>query len=305
MPLRIPIKVAALASVGVVCCVGTTAGLAQTSSTGAVAGAEAASTPAQHLLTDRFVINAGAFVLATSLNGSLNGTANSPASGVSHDVDFNEAFGMNGDDTRIRADALWRVLPRHHVRFLYFDNDVKRTRSLDEDVVWGDYTFKAAAQATAENKFTVYELVYEYAFMREHKYEVVGSAGIHYTEQTIRISGSATVTLPDGTVQAASFQTKSDSLATPLPVMGLRGAWAVAPAWFLDASAQFFGYRANPYDGNWWELGASATWMYKNHVGIGAGWNRFTTHADIDKTNFQGHLNFSYSGLLVFVTGAF
>ena len=235
--------------------------LAQTSSPGPMVSAEA--TPAQDLLTDRFVINVGAFVLATDLSASLNGTASSPASGFSQDVDFNRTFGTSGDATRIRADVLWRFLPRHHLRFLYFDDDVKRTRSLDKDVLYGgDYTFKAAAQATAENKFTVYALAYEYLFMLEPTYEVAASAGVHYSEQTIRISGDATVTLADGTVQAASFQSKSSSLPAPLPVIGLRGGWAVAPHWFLDASAQFFKYRANPYDGHWWSLGVRATWMY-------------------------------------------
>ena len=303
MPSLIPIKLALLASAGLVCAVRATASLAQTSSPGVMVSAEA--TPAQDLLTDRFVINVGAFVLATDLNASLNGTASSPASGFSQDVDFNRTFGTSGDATRIRADVLWRFLPRHHLRFLYFDDDVKRTRSLDKDVVWGDYTFKAAAQATAENKFTVYALAYEYLFLLEPTYEVAASAGVHYSEQTIRISGDATVTLADGTVQAASFQSKSSSLPAPLPVIGLRGGWAVAPHWFLDASAQFFKYRANPYDGHWWELGVRATWMYNNHVGIGAGWDKYSSHVGIDKTNFQGKMDFGYSGLLVFLTGAF
>jgi hypothetical protein len=302
MHSRIALKVAGLAAAGLGSIVAANSSLAQ-STAGVADSAESSLTPAQHLLTDKFVISAGAFVLATHLNGSLNG--NATANGISQDVNFDQAFGTNSDSTRIRADFAWHFLPRQSIRFQYFDNDVKKTRTLDKDIVWGDYTFKAAAQATAENKFTVYELDYEYAFLLDPTYEVAATAGVHYSKTTLGISGNASVTLPDGTVEPASFQSKSSSLPAPLPVIGLRGGWAFAPDWLLQASGQFFKVKVSDYDGHWWDLNADVTWMYNNHVGIGAGWDSYTTHVGVDKANFQGHLDFRYSGLVVYLKGAF
>ncbi len=303
MRSRITLRVAGLAVAGLFGSIAATSSLAQTSSSGVMVSAEPAATPAHHLLTDEWVVNAGAFVMATNLNASLNGTA--AASGVNREVDFDQAFGTNSDATRVRADVTWRFLPRHHVRFLYFDNDVKKTRTIDKDITWGDYTFLANGQVTAEDKFTVYELAYEYAFMREPTYEVVGTFGVHYLDMSLRLSGNATVTLPDGTVQPANFESKTSALPAPLPVLGVRGGWEVAPNWYLDASAQVFKVKIGDYDGNWWDLRANATWMYNRHFGLGAGWNKFTAHVDVDKTNFHGSLNTGYSGLLVFLTGSF
>ncbi len=298
----IALKAARLAAAGLlISIVAATSSLAQTTA-GVVDGA-ASATPAQHLLTDQFVVSAGAFVLGTHLNGSLNG--NATAAGISRDVNFDHAFGTNSDSTRIRADFAWHFLPRQSLRFQYFDDDVKRTRTLDKDIVWGDYTFKAAGQATAENKFTVYALDYEYAFLREPDYEVAATAGVHYSQMNLRISGNATVTLPDGSVEAASLQSKSSSLPAPLPVIGLRGGWAFAPDWLLRASGQFFKVKVSDYDGHWWDLSADVTWMFNNHVGIGGGWDSYTTHAGIDKPSFQGHLDFRYSGVVVYLRGAF
>ena len=288
---------------GLACIVACTSSLAQTPTAGVMATAEPSLTPAQHLMTDEFVISAGAFVMATGLTGSLDG--NATGAGVSRDVNFDQAFGTNSNSTRVRADLSWRFLPRHRLRFQYFDDDVKKTRTLDKDIVWGDYTFKAAGQATAEYRFTVYQLDYEYVFVREPNYEIAASAGVHYSELTLGISGNAAVTLPDGTVQAASFQTASSTVPAPLPVLGLRGAWAVAPHWYLDASAQAFKFKVNPVDGHWWDLRVGATWMYNDHVGIGAGWDSFTTHMGVDKTHFQGHIDTRYSGLVVYLKGAF
>ena len=69
--------------------------------------------------------------------------------------------------TRIRADALWRITPAHHLRFLCFDNTSTRSRTIDRDVHWGDYTFQASGLVEAETKFRIVELVYEYAFLRQ------------------------------------------------------------------------------------------------------------------------------------------
>jgi hypothetical protein len=303
MGLRIVLKAAGLAAAGVVGAFAATAALAQTSPPGVMVSAEAASTPAQHLLADDWVINAGAFVLATNFDASLNGTAS--AGGASQDVNFGQDFGTNADATRVRADILWRFLPRHHLRFMYFDNDVKRTRTIDKDITWGDYTFLANGSVSAENKFTVYELAYEYAFMRDPNYEVVGSFGVHYEDFTIKLAGTATVTLPDGTVQTGSYQSKSSSLPAPLPVVGLRGGWAVTSNLHLDAQAQFFKFKVDAVDGHWWDLRAGATWMFTPHFGVGAGWDKFSTNVDVTKKAFNGSVNANYSGLVAYLTGSF
>jgi hypothetical protein len=250
---------------------------------------DAGVTPAQHLLSDKLTVDAGMFVVATDVTARLNGNATVATGGQS--VDFGHAFGTNSDATRVRADVLWRFLPKHHLRFMYFDDDVRHTRSIDQDIAWGDYTFQANARVTAETKTTVYDMAYEYAFARGDNYEVDGSAGIHYTRFSLGLAGNATVTLPNGSIESASYQSKTSTLPAPLPVFGLRGAWAAAPNLYLDASAQVFKFKYQGYDGSWWDLRAAATWMFSRHFGVGAGWNRFTTHLDVDRSHFQGRLS--------------
>jgi hypothetical protein len=298
---RISLKLAGLTAAGLVSSIAANSCLAETSPPDVMV---TTASPAQHLLTDKIVINVGVFVLASNLTASLSGTAT--GTNINREVNFDDAFGTNSDATRVRADVLWRINPRHHVRFLYFDNAVTKTRTIDKDIAWGDYTFKANGQVTANNKFTVYELAYEYAFMRAPNYEVAASVGVHYEDISLRLSGNATVTLPDGTTSTTeTFESKTSSLPAPLPVIGLRGAWAVAPNWYLDAQGQFFKFKVDAYDGNWWDLRAGVTWMYNRHLGVGAAWNKFIAHVDVDKTNFHGSLKTGYSGPLLYVTGAF
>lgn len=262
------------------------------------------NTPTEDLLTDRFVINLGGFVVTSTLNGSLKGSANTS----DQSINFDKQFGTDGDQTRVRADLLWRITPTQHLRFSYFDNDVRRTRTIDQDLAWGDYTFIAGGQVTAENKFRVYELAYEFAFLRRQDYQIAAIAGIHVDDLTLKLSGNASLTVdtPTGPVeQPATFTTKSSSVPAPLPVLGLRGDWAVSPHIYLDASAEWLRLSYQGINGNWTDLRLGATWMFSHHFGLGVGYDYFATHVDLSKGSFNGRLNTGYQGLLIYVKGGF
>jgi hypothetical protein len=263
-----------------------------------------ADSPSEDLLNSRFVITAGGFVVTSNINGSLLGSANTS----NQQINFDKEFGTDSDQTRWFGEVLWRITPTQHVRFSYFDNDVQKTHSIDQDLPWGDYTFKAGGQVTAETKFSVYQLSYEFAFLRRPTYEIVAIAGIHVDHVTLKLSGNASLTVdtPTGPMEeSAAFTTQSDSVSAPLPVFGFRGDWAVTPQVYLDASAQLFSMSYQGINGNWTELQAGATWMFSGHFGVGLGYDRFATHVDVGKANFTGRLNWGYQGLQIYVKGAF
>jgi hypothetical protein len=256
--------------------------------------------PAQALLDGAFVVNLGAFIVTSDVRASLNGqSVDNP------EIDFDEALGRSSGATRVRADVLWRITPTHHLRFMYFNDSVSRSRAINESLPWGDYTFGVGANVDYSHKMKVYELVYEYAFMRTPTYEIAASGGLHVTDMTLGLSGAATVTRPDGTTESASRATQSNSVSAPLPVLGIHGGWMVAPSWFVDAQAQFFRANVNGYDGYWSDLRAGATWMYSRNLGLGLGYNRFATSLAVSRDGFDGRLRTAYSGLQAYVTMAF
>jgi hypothetical protein len=263
-----------------------------------------AGSPAEDLLSDRFVISVGGFVVSSGINGSLLGSANTG----DQQIDFNRQFGTDAAQTRWLGEVLWRITPTQHVRLSYFNDNVESTRSIGQDLPWGDYTFKAGAQVTAQTKFRVYELSYEFAFLRRPNYEIAAVAGIHLDDLTLKLSGNASLTVdtPMGPVEEPAMLTStSNSVSAPLPVFGFRGDWAVSPRVYLDASAQIFSLSYHGIDGNWSELRAGATWMFSNHFGVGVGYERFATHVDVGKGTFNGRLNWGYQGLLIYLKGGF
>ena len=301
MRVRQNIKNLAIVAAALLMTSAATSAVAQASSaSGMKVTAERPSTPAVEFINEPFNINLGAFVVASKIDGSLRGNA----AGAGQDIDFGRDFGTDADQTRYRLDGLWRINKRHFVRLMYFNNDITKTRKIDRDIAWGDYTFLANGEVTAETKFQIYELAYEYAFIREPTYEVVGTGGVHYDKLTIQLAGQATVTV-NGVTQPANFESKSSSVPAPLPVLGLRGAWAVSDHIVLDGTGQVFKVHIGSVNGNWSELRLNATWMFTRNFGIGAGYDRFATHVDVSKANFNGRLNLGYQGALIFLTGGF
>jgi hypothetical protein len=257
-------------------------------------------TVASQLLHETFQLDLGVFVLGTTTKASLNGQGvNNP------EVDFNQTFGTGYDTQRVRLDGIWRISDRHHVEFMYFTNGVSHTRSIDpaDPVKWGNYAFSGSV--TAKNRLSVYELGYEYAFIKKPTFELAGGIGIHYTKVSIKLDGDATLTNPDGTTSMVTGAAKTASVPAPLPVIGLRSGWAFADNWVLDAQLQLFDFNYDQFHGHWYDLKAGVTYLFNRNIGVGAAYDDFSTNLDISQSNFNGRLKLGYRGGLIFVRGAF
>lgn len=266
----------------------------------AAPGLAQSTSNAQALLDDSFVFNVGAFLFQAETKAQVNGQ-----SVANPEVDFDKSFGKPKDANRVRADALWRITPTHHARLMYFDYSKSRSRTLDDPIKWGEYTFQAGANVRADSKFSILELAYEYAFMRQPSYEVAATIGVHYTDISLRLSGAATIANSNGTVNQVAFASREASAPAPLPVIGLRGGWAVTPNWYVDAQGQYFQAKVGEVDGSISDLRVGATWMFSRHLGLGMGYNRFYTKLDFAKESFNGRMKFGYSGLQAYLTGTF
>jgi len=266
----------------------------------AASAADLPPSGAQGLLDDNWVVSVGGFAVTTQTKAQLNGH-----SSANPEIDFDHEFGDPGESTRVRADALWRITPEHHLRAMYFDNSNTRSKSLERDLHWGDDTFVLGASAQFTQKTQVFELAYEYAFLRRPTYELAAGIGVHYMETKLQLSGTARVTDANGNTSMASATSKVSSLPAPLPVIGLRGGWVLHQDWYLDAEGQIFKVKAGDYDGTWSDIRVGVTWMFARHFGVGLGYDRFTTRVDVKKNDFDGRLTTGYSGLLASLRGTF
>ena len=260
-----------------------------------------ALTDTEKLLVNPYTIDLGTYLVSSNISGNLRGSAN-----TGNNVDFSQDFGTDATETRVRLGFLWRITPTQAIRFNYFNNTVNRTRQISRDITWGDNTYQAGGLVTAETKFNIYEAGYEWSFIKDRDYDVALTAGVHVDDFKLGLAGNATVTPPGGgPPSTASFQSQSNSVTAPLPVLGLRADWAATDKLYFEASGQVFKFSYEGIDGNWSDIYVGMTWMFNEHFGIGVAYDRFAVHVDLNKGAFDGRLNLGYQGGLIFVRGAF
>ena len=246
------------------------------------------------LLDDRFEIALGTFGINSQPTVELNGSAGSAS------VDFDKEIG-GGDSFRARVDAQWRFAERHKVQFAAFGLNRSKERRIDQEIDWGDETFPVDANVKFESDFYVIQGVYDYSFLRRETWELGASIGLYWAH--LETSLKADAASSGGSLQADLSE--SASVDAPMPVIGLRGLWSLPYDFWLTASAQFFALSMDEYDGNLQDYRASVTWQPRKWLGIGVGYERFKVDVDVDKNDFNGTLEWTYDGPMIFYNASF
>ncbi len=250
---------------------------------------------APDLLNDAFKVSAGTFGINSQPTVQLRGEVN-----TGDRVNFNEEIG-GGDSFRGRVDLQWRFAERHKVYFAAFGLNRSNTRVLDRDIEWGDQVYPIDATVRFSSDFWVLQAVYDYSFLRRENYELGASIGVHWTSLSASIRLKADV---NGN-PVTNNQNESASVDVPLPVLGVRGLWKLPYDFWLEGSAQYFALSIDEYDGNLQDYRVFLTWQPRKWVGLGVGYERFTVDVDVNKSNFDGSLDWTYDGPMIFYSVSF
>jgi len=247
-------------------------------------------------IEDPFHVTLGTFLVNTDTEVRVDGKL-----GTGTPIDFDENFGDEGDQTRFRLDGSWRFAERHRLRAMIFSTSRSNSREFDRDIEWDDEVFPVGAKIKGEVDFAVYQVAYEYLFLKRESWELGASIGVHYTTFDAKLS--ATVETPGG--QGSGTRTADADLNAPLPVIGLHGTWGLGHDLWLDGTAQFFSLSINEYSGNLQDYRVGLLWQPKSWVGIGVGYNVFKVDVDVDTSGFKGVLDWKYDGPMIFYSVMF
>jgi len=248
------------------------------------------------LLHDPFHFSLGTFVVGTDTRVRVNGQAT-----VGDEIDLEQVFGAS-DTNRFRLDGYWRFADRHKVRFLWFDWRFSAERAIEEEISFEGEAYPVGANVDCDSDFSVYELAYEYAFLRRQRYEITGSLGVHYT--TFAVGLDAMVEVDDDPAARRTLSNEA-SVDAPLPVLGLRALWRVGHDFWLDASAQYFALSIDDYSGSLRDYRIALVWQPRTYLGVGVGYNSFTVDVRLDRPDYRGSLDWTYYGPQVFVSASF
>jgi hypothetical protein len=249
-----------------------------------------------NLLEDTFNATLGTFILETNTSVRLDG----PAGEVGTDFDWEENFG-GSDGSRFRVDGSWRFADRHKIRGMWFNFSRNRSTVFDEEVDWGDVTFPVDVTVDGSIEFDIYELAYEYAFLKRETLELSGSFGLHMAKFTVGMSAEVDTGGGSGTAEIGD----EGDLNAPLPVLGGRAIWRIHRDFWLDAMIQFFALEYENVDGRLIDTRIGVLWQPKNWGGIGIGYNRFDIDVDVSRSKYTGKLDWIYDGPQIFYSVSF
>jgi hypothetical protein len=273
-------------------------GAIATIATGSLLGSAAlADDSAPSLLNDPFYLSLGTFILNSDTEVRFDGDT-----GRGTPIDWERTFG-GGDSTRFRVDGHWRFgdSDRHKVRFMWFNSSRTGSRTIDEEIDFGDEVFPVDAKVTGEFSFDIYELAYEYAFLKRDTYEIDGTIGLHLASLSMGLKAKEE---DSGGALLVDVE-REGTIDAPLPVIGLRGIWQLPHNFSIDAGAQFFSLSIDEYDGNLQDYRVMVNWQPKKWLGFGIGYNQFKVDLDVDGDKFNGNLNWEYSGPMIAYSAVF
>jgi hypothetical protein len=249
-----------------------------------------------NLLEQRVQISLGAFTNASKLDVRVDGEAGETGT----TVDWVDTFG-DQDKMRARLDAIWRIADRHYLRLMVTDYTRSRTRTIEEEIIWQGDVIPVGALATGKLGFEIYEAAYEYAFIKSENLELTGSLGLHYTRLEAVLTAEVDADGEQGTVDRGGRA----AVNAPLPVIGGRTLWRFHENFYVDLLAQAFYLSIDDFDGTILNARTAVTWQPKALIGMGFGYDWFRVSVAVDRSRFNGSMDWTYSGPQLFISVSF
>jgi hypothetical protein len=250
----------------------------------------AADNTVSKLPWEKFNVQGGAFFAV--LNNQV--TAGTEGAGVT--IDLEKALGLDTQSTVFRLGGLYRFgeTRRHRVDldYLYFNRNSTVTAG-DNLVVNGNPISAGTVVETTFN-FQIYRAAYSYSFFQDDRMDLAASIGLFVMPIKFELSASGR-----GSKQG------DFNFTAPLPVLGLRGDFAITPRWMLRTNLDFFYLEYQSFKGALVDTRIAVEYNPWEHFGFGLGWDNFRVKLeakdkDYPGVDFQGVVKSQFMGVQLY-----
>ncbi len=204
------------------------------------------------------------------------------------EIDLEDDVGLDKSLNTFRFDADWRFLPRHRASFSVYRYSRDAARTINREIKFGDKTFLIDWTVASEFDMNVYKASYAYSVIHNAKFDLGLSAGLHVLDFKSSISATGL-----GVSESAK-------LLAPLPVLGVRGTWAVTPSVFLKANVDVFAISIDDTRGTFTDALVALEYDAFEHFGVGIGYNRVYMNIKADGDKFKGEVGAGYGAVMVY-----
>jgi len=233
---------------------------------------------------DRFSLSLGVFFTDRDTEAQLDGSV---VDGTR--TNFEKDLDLDGSDSVFRVDGYYRFNERHRVDFSVFDLSRVSSNQITTDIQWGDTLFVIDTVVKTDNDLSIYKAAYTYSFLDRESGYLGATFGFYVADWKASLREENLGPAEVGEVTA------------PLPVIGLRGEYALSDRWSFRASGEFFFIEYEDVEGSLVDLYAGIDYRVLDHLSVGLGFNSVSIDVDASKSKFEGVLDWNYTGGLMFL----
>ena len=237
---------------------------------------------------EKYSVTVGGFLAAIDTKVSLG----SGAVGVS--IDLEDVTGMQSSSGGLRLNFLGRfgATKKHafNLSYLYFDRNSSRQLLFDQDL--------GAAGDTVSSTFNIqmYKLTYNYSLLMDDRVNFSVGLGLYVMPLELSLSNDT---------DPAAYPLELVDITAPLPTLNFRLEFAITPKLYLRQNIELFYLEYGGFTGSLIDVNIGADYRFTKHFGLGLGIDSFDLRLeangkDYPEMNFNGDINFKYTGLMLY-----
>ncbi|HKF42031.1 MAG TPA: hypothetical protein VKG01_02925 [Thermoanaerobaculia bacterium] len=184
------------------------------------------------------------------------------------DINFTSEGLTDDHKNTFRGEGYWNFAGRSYLDFGYVKFSLEGSKQITKDFTFNGDVYKAGAQVSGETSSQYIYGAYRYGIVKNPNVHFGLSLGVSYAKLSAKLSATAGVQRPDGTVIQGGASTER-SISVPVPLLGADLEFQLAKGLTVMARVRGVGVTIDPYSGSWIEGAAGLNWYFGEHFGVG------------------------------------
>lgn len=239
----------------------------------------------RRMLDERGSIMFGVFATEPNTSARLDSEE-----GMGTDIDLENDLGLDTSKNVARLSGYYWLSLRHRLDFSLFQYSREASRTIDETIEFGGKIYDIDTVVSTSSDVSVIKAAYTFApVVRER-----GDFGI--------TAGFYTALVDLGLANRDSGTNESQDLTAPLPVVGVRGRYAITPRVSLGGALEFFAIDVPDAGGRLSDAYVGIDYTFSDRIGVGVAYNRVSMNVHAEESGgFEGELDWGYDGYMLYL----
>jgi hypothetical protein len=246
------------------------------------------------ILSDNFIVTVGAFRSDSAFKLEAGGVELD-----GDDIDFGQSVGVDKTNTIANFELRWKFggQRKWSLSGQYFANNARGDATLKEDVEWQDLIFREGTFVEGGVKLEVIRAFLGRSIVKSERHDFGVGAGIHNLDLSAFIGGEVIVD-----EETTGYQKADAGASQILPNIGAWYAFSPASRWLIQGRVDWISANVGDYDGTLWNANVGVNFQAWRRVGFGLSYQYFNLNLNVDKSDWRGGVDMTYSGPMVSVT---